>query len=223
MLLCSRERIGSRVVCLLRMQSSLRSDVLPLTFISFSLPFTCQPRRQTIGCTDAQKRVHLHATLKAAALHENRQRIVDTLRKDLPAQYNQPFHLDYSIYDRGIRFTDPLTKLPPSRLLYKGMLVTIAVIVRLLFKHNSVRFDLQEIEFQGPDAECPHGKIRTKFRTVGRTRWQNTKAAPFIISGEDRFWLGECKRGREHELRIIYHESLWDQSPGDIGKAFLRR
>lgn len=146
-------------------------------------------------------------------------KLMETLKTDLLRQYDAPLEMDYSIYANDVLFTDPMTTLPKSRLLYKGMIATIAVIIKLFFRPGSATFELERCELVDGDAEHPDGRIVTRFRTSGTTRWASPSTPPFVISGEDSFWIVE----RSGMPIISHHESMWDQTPEDVIEAFKRR
>lgn len=88
------------------------------------------------------------------------------------------------------------------------MILTIALIVRLCFEGGSATFQLKSCKLT-EDEE----KIRTEFATAGRTRW----GGRVVISGVDYFWLMEQDSG---DVRIVRHQSTWDQSTKEILDSF---
>jgi Uncharacterized conserved protein (DUF2358) len=153
-------------------------------------------------------------------LEREKHRVLTVLTKDLIKQYKAPFEMDFSIYSPKIKFTDPITRLPHSRLLYKGMIFTIAAVIALLFRPGSAQFVLEECKLEQGDEECPVGRIVTRFCTKASTRWSSPSDPPLEISGVDRFWLET--NPQMNRVQISYHESLWDQTPEKIRKEFLR-
>lgn len=180
-------------------------------------------RSSPLNSSSKHRRRAVFASLSPEKIRQDSLKIVNTLRKDLPQQYDKPFQLDFSVYDRHIEFTDPVTRLPRSRLLYKGMLYSISLVVRLLFKRGSVAFELDECNLISERQGESCGRIHTKFRTYGRTRWQSEDAPLFAISGEDDFWLAESSDKSDQSVKINYHESMWDQTPEEVNRAFWRR
>jgi hypothetical protein len=156
---------------------------------------------------------------RMCSLECDKRRILDTLRRDLVRQYDAPWTIDFSIYSDRVRFTDPVTRLPPNLLLYKGMIFVIAAIIAVLFRPTSARFIVESCDLESGDEECPNGRIITRFRTIASTRWSSPSSPPLLISGTDRFWLE--KDSRSGEPRISYHESSWDQTPEQVKNDFL--
>jgi Uncharacterized conserved protein (DUF2358) len=153
-----------------------------------------------------------------------RERVLRVLVNDLPRQYKDPLNLDYSIYAKDFLFTDPVTTLK-SRLMYRGMLTTIGAIALVLFKRGTVEFYLDdcilEDGYNGESGERDGlGRVRTVFRTEGRTRWAEDSVPLFAISGVDYFWLSE---NDDEGVVIKHHDSRWDQTPAEVKDAFLRR
>jgi hypothetical protein len=167
----------------------------------------------------AHKRLSVSALLNDP-LEREKHRLLTVLANDLVKQYTAPCEMDFSIYSPTIMFTDPVTRLPRSRLLYKGMIFTIAAVIALLFRPGSAQFILEECKLEQGDEECPAGRIVTRFCTKASTRWSSPGDLPLEISGVDRFWL-ETNR-RTHRIQISYHESLWNQTPETIREQFLR-
>jgi Uncharacterized conserved protein (DUF2358) len=151
------------------------------------------------------------------------QRIADALKRDLPRQYDRPQTMDFSIYDRRILFTDPMTRLK-GWLNYAGMIWTIAVLARVVFRPSTVSFELSECCVDGMSTGDDNVKadtgceiVRTRFATKGETRWASSTTPPLVISGTDRFHVS-LKTGK-----ITRHESLWDQTPDEVKDAFFTR
>jgi len=140
--------------------------------------------------------------------HRTRARIVEKLALDLPTQYKSPLAMDWSIYDASVKFDDPVTNLS-GKLMYKSMIVTLALIVRWFFRKDSTDFQLLSCQLTADDA-----KIETVFVTQGITLW----GANLVISGVDYFWLSNSENPK-----IIRHESTWDQSPSEIWRSFTRK
>lgn len=84
------------------------------------------------------------------------------------------------------------------------MVLTIAGIVRLLFQNGKAQFELDAC-----DVVESGRKIRTRFRSYGRTRW----GKDVLISGTDYFWLSEASSGA---VAIVRHESIWDQTVDEV-------
>lgn len=88
------------------------------------------------------------------------------------------------------------------------MILTIAIIVRLCFENGVAQFELSSCELTADEK-----KVRTSFKTSGRTRW----GTDVVISGIDYFWLGEKVDG---SISITRHQSTWDQTSREIRKSF---
>eukprot|EP00177_Eucheuma_denticulatum_P003974 GFKZ01007180.1.p1 GENE.GFKZ01007180.1~~GFKZ01007180.1.p1 ORF type:complete len:185 (-),score=13.98 GFKZ01007180.1:696-1250(-) len=159
------------------------------------VPASCKRREQS-GV------VQMSNSLLAA-----RQEVARILARDLARQYESPLSIDFSVYDENVTFDDPTTKLK-GKLMYKGMILTIGlVIVPYLFKRDTV-FELNDCEL------TEDGKrVRTTFVTKGTTRW----GSPVVISGEDFFWFGE------RSSQIIRHQSTWDQTEEEVMRAIRGR
>jgi Uncharacterized conserved protein (DUF2358) len=167
-------------------------------------------KRSTSATCSAQRPPDVPATVVAG-----RERVLRVLAVDLPRQYEAPLELDYSIYANGVRFTDPMTKIK-SLVLYRGMIATIGLLAVALFQPGSVEFRLDECALEDG---VGLGRVRTVFRTVGRTRWAADSAPLFEIAGVDSFWLvsdGE-------NVVVEHHESKWEQTPAEVSAAFFRR
>lgn len=54
-------------------------------------------------------------------------------------------------------------------------------------------------------------KIATRFETIGETKWGSSVR----ISGDDLFWF------KEKEVKIVRHQSAWDQTPKQVLNDFL--
>lgn len=130
--------------------------------------------------------------------------------------------MDFGLYGRTILFTDPLTRLR-GVINYTGMIWTIAVVARVLFRPETVSFELEGCEVVQAEEGEETGEegcgvyVRTRFVTKGETRWSGRGSDPVVISGTDKFHLTS-----EHD-KITWHESAWDQTPAVVKQAFLRR
>lgn len=146
--------------------------------------------------------VRMSKSLRAA-----RQEVARILARDLARQYESPLCIDFSIYDYNVTFDDPTTNLK-GKLMYKGMILTIGlVIVPYLFERDTV-FELNDCELTEDG-----NRVRTTFVTKGTTKW----GSPVVISGEDFFWF------RERSSQIIRHQSTWDQTEEEVMSAIRGR
>lgn len=155
------------------------------------------------------------------------ERVAQLLKRDLPLQYTSPQAMDFSIYDRRLLFTDPMTRLE-GKLNYRGMIWTIAFMSRLLFRPSTVSFELaecrvvlrnDEVVYNAKEAGDSGGAyVLTRFTTKGETRWASLGSRPVVISGCDKFHLSSSS-----QPHILWHESSWDQAPQRVIDSFFRR
>lgn len=145
-------------------------------------------------------------------------RLMAALEQDLRGQWASPLSLNFDLFSAGIRFTDPMSRLE-GKAQYRGMLWSIGLLLRLLFRPGTAQFRLESCSLEPGDAECPEGRILTRFHSTARTRWGRHS---MVICGTDRFWLSRepCS---EYGLRISYHESIWDQTATEVRNEFFRR
>lgn len=198
---------------------------------TLSMPSFVHPPAQAFGATPrpfghgaSKCRLSLRRQLSMAISPAPAEQVAELLKRDLPLQYSDPQKLDFSVYERDVRFTDPMTSIE-GKLSYRGMIFTIAIMARTLFRPSTVSFELPECKIVNDDkteaADDPNNSsnayILTRFITKGETRWSSPGSAPVVISGWDKFHLSSSLD------KIRWHESAWDQTPQEVKERFFRK
>lgn len=148
----------------------------------------------------------------------SKEALMVALENDLRDQWTRPSTLNFDLFAPDVQFSDPMTNIR-GRAQYRGMLLSIPLLLKLLFKAGTARFELTSCALEPGDVACPDGFIVTRFQCKARTRWGQSDV---VISGTDRFWLAQERRAA-HGYCITYHQSTWDQTAKEVRAAFYRR
>lgn len=131
------------------------------------------------------------------------QRIVDTLKKDLPTLFEKD--ISYDIYTQDILFQDPVNKFK-GKLNYRIIFLTLRFHGRLFF--TELYFDLHDVNQTAQDTIFANWTVRG----VLRLPWQPR----LFFNGYSTYKLNQ-------DGSIYEHIDTWDRKPSEILQQFFRK
>ncbi|HEY9849942.1 MAG TPA: DUF2358 domain-containing protein [Leptolyngbyaceae cyanobacterium] len=131
------------------------------------------------------------------------QRVVDTLKKDLPTLFEKD--ISYDIYTQDILFQDPVNKFK-GKLNYRIIFWTLRFHGRLFF--TELYFDLHDVNQTAPNTILANWTLRG----VLRLPWQPR----LFFNGYSTYQLNQ-------DGLIYEHIDTWDRKPSEILQQFFRK
>jgi hypothetical protein len=131
------------------------------------------------------------------------ERVVETLKKDLPTLFEQD--ISYDIYTKDIYFQDPVNKFK-WKFNYRIIFWTLRFHAKLFF--TNISFDLHEVNQTAKDTILAKWTVRG----ILRVPWK----ANIFFNG--------CSTYKLNQDGLIYeHMDTWDRKPSEILKQFISR